>query len=203
MIRLAHTQKANILQTRCELLSVLSLDQTPSNCVCSKKPEECTYEALKTKLNVQFGVKRLVLVKRYHLYNYKQTDGQSLTDYLAELLRLSATCDWSEQQIADNLCDKFVIGLKNKGLLQQLLMKDHKKPLVELFQLALTFEAAEKESLKQADGSSASNSTTVATTRNRNSSGSHMQRRQLPCQPQVQSGTNNSNVTLLCASCGV
>ena len=58
-----------------------------------KKPEECSYETLKTKLDAQYGVKRLVLVERYHFYNYKQTDGQSLTDYLAELCRLSATCD--------------------------------------------------------------------------------------------------------------
>ena len=49
-----------------------------------------------------------------HFYNYKQTDGQSLTDYLPELRRLSATCDWTEPQIADNLRDKFVMGLKNE-----------------------------------------------------------------------------------------
>ena len=36
------------------------------------------------------------------------------------------------------------MGLKNECLLQQLLTKDHKKPLEELFQLASTFEAAEK-----------------------------------------------------------
>ena len=71
-----------------------------------KKPEECMYDALKMKLDAQYGVKRLVLVERYHFYNYKQTDGQSLTDYLAEPHRLSATCDWTEPQIADNLHDK-------------------------------------------------------------------------------------------------
>ena len=40
-----------------------------------KKPEECTYDALKTKLDAQYGIKRLVLVERYHFYNYKQTEG--------------------------------------------------------------------------------------------------------------------------------
>ena len=80
-----------------------------------KKPEECTYDSLKTKLDIQYGVKRLVLIERYHFYNYKQTDGQSLTDYLAELCQLSATCDWTELQIADNLRDKFVMGLKNEA----------------------------------------------------------------------------------------
>ena len=83
-----------------------------------KKPEKCTYDTLKTKLDAQYSVKRLILVERYHFYNHKLTDGQSLTDYLAELCRLSATCDWTEPQIADNLCDKFVMGLKNERLLQ-------------------------------------------------------------------------------------
>ena len=81
-----------------------------------KKPEECTYDALKMKLDAQYGVKRLVLVERYHFYNYKQADGQSLTDYLAELRHLAATCDWEESQMADNLRDKFVMGLKNERL---------------------------------------------------------------------------------------
>ena len=164
-----------------------------------KKPEECTYNALKTKLDAQYGVKRLVLVERYHFYNYKQADDQSLTDNLAELCRLSATCDWTEPQITDNLRDKFVMGLKNERLLQQLLTKDHKKPLEELFQLALTFEAAEKESLKRADASSASEGATVGATRNgrnfKQRSGS--QGRKKP--PHQTSGTNSSHS---CASCG-
>ena len=71
-----------------------------------KKPEECMYDALKMNLDAQYEVKRLVLVECYHFYNYKQTDSQSLTDYLDELHRLSATCDWTEPQIADNLHDK-------------------------------------------------------------------------------------------------
>ena len=47
-------------------------------------------------------------------------------------------------------------------ILQQLLTKDHKKPLEELFQLALMFKAANKETLKRADTSSASDGTTLS-----------------------------------------
>jgi len=63
-------------------------------------PEDCGYKA---KLNAQ--------------YNYKQSDGQSLTDYLAELHHLSANCDWTAQKLANNLHDRFVICLKNECLL--------------------------------------------------------------------------------------
>ena len=97
------------------------------------KPEESTYEALKEKLDRQFGVKKLVLAERFHFYSYKQAKTQSLTDYVAELHKLALTCDWNEAQLADNLRDKFVMGLYNERLLQQLLTHDHKKPLEDLF----------------------------------------------------------------------
>ena len=80
--------------------------------LCSPvKPEECSYETLKMKLNRQFGVKKLVLTERYRFYAHKQHDKQSLSDYLAELRRLASTCQWSEGYLADNLHDKFVMGL--------------------------------------------------------------------------------------------
>ena len=45
------------------------------------------------------------------------------------------------------------MGLRNERLLQQLLSQDHKKPLDDLLELARTFEAAERESLKRASDS--------------------------------------------------
>ena len=117
------------------------------------KPEECTYETLKTKLNSQFGVKKLVLAERYRFYVYKQQDKQSLSEYLAELRRLASTCQWSEEYLADNLRDKFVMGLRNERLLQQLLTQDHTKSLDDLFQLAITFEAAERETVQRSQTS--------------------------------------------------
>jgi len=48
--------------------------------------------------------------------------------------------------------------LYNECLLQQLLTQDHKTSLEDLFQQALTFEAAEQESLKCAESGTAANS---------------------------------------------
>ena len=39
-----------------------------------KKPEECTYETLKAKMDAQYGIKRLVLAKRYRFYKCKQQE---------------------------------------------------------------------------------------------------------------------------------
>ena len=60
---------------------------------------------------------------------------------------LASTCQWKAAALG-NLCDKFVMGLHNERLLQQLLTQDHTKSLNQLFQLAATFEAAENEALK-------------------------------------------------------
>ena len=106
---------------------------------------------MKAKLDTQYGTKKIVLAKRYRFYNYKQSEGQSLTDYIAELRWLAATCEWSEEHLGENLRDKFVMGLRNERLLQQLLTQDHKKPLADLLELAGTFEAAEREIVKQCD----------------------------------------------------
>ena len=61
------------------------------------------------------------------------------------------TCEWSEEHLGENLCDKLVMGLQNKCLLQQLLIQNHKKPLVDLLELAGTFEVAKRKTVKQSD----------------------------------------------------
>ena len=105
----------------------------------------------------------------YRFYNYKQQEGQLLVNYIAELCRLAATFEWTElteAQLAENICEKFVMGLHNECLFQKLLSQDH-KTLEELLELAHTFEAAEHESLKRADndhGKKESDAGTVAAT---------------------------------------
>ena len=47
--------------------------------------------------------KKLVLVERYRFYSYKQLERQSLSDYTAELCHLMATCNWSAEQLEDNM----------------------------------------------------------------------------------------------------
>ena len=57
-------------------------------------------------MDAQYDVKRLVLAERYRFYKCKQQEGQSLAIYLAELRKLAVTCDWTEEQLANNLRDK-------------------------------------------------------------------------------------------------
>ena len=84
--------------------------------------------------------------------------------YLAEVWKLATTCDWTEAHLTENLQDKFVMGLHNECLLQQLLTQDHKKPLDDLFQLAIILEATEMESFRQAKDSSDRNTAASSVT---------------------------------------
>ena len=88
-----------------------------------------------------------------------------MTGYITELRRLAITCEWSEEHLDDNLHDKFVMGLRNEQLPQQLLTQDHTKPLVEFIELTRTFKAAKWESFKRVDTSK--NETTVAASKTR------------------------------------
>ena len=172
------------------------IDSATFKLLCSlcapRKPEELNLEELQSKLDAQFGTKRLVLAECYRFYRYKQLEGQSLADYIAELRHLAVTCDWTAEQLADNIRDKFVMGLRNERLLQQLLTQDHKKPLEELLELARVFEAAEHESLKRVDADKKEDN--VAVTK---SGGTRVARKAT----QRSSGGKNQQSSR-CASCG-
>ena len=136
------------------------------------KPEECTYETLKTKLNS----------------------------------RLASTCQWSEGYLADNLRDKFVMGLRNERLLQQLLTQDHTKSLDNLFQLAITFEAAERETVQRSQTNANGTDSSVSAVKNpRPYRGTQNKQPQsgLPRKQQNNSKQQTRNQqTHKCASCG-
>ena len=171
-----------------------------------EKPEESDYKTLKEKLDRQFGVKKLVLAERFRFYSYKQSKTQSLTDYVAELRKLALTCDWNEAQLADNLRDKFVMGLYNERLLQQLLTHDHKKSLEDLFQHALTFEAAEQESLKRAetaDNTSTVNALNQQPRRNRSAKATtNRNSNKHPAERKIQNAEQQYQCPRECSSCG-
>ena len=88
-------------------------------------------------------------------------------DYIMELRHIAATCDWTKAQLDNNIHDKFIMGLHNEYLLQQLLSQDHKKPLDDLLELAHTFKAAKCELLKVASDSDkrSTDSSSVAATK--------------------------------------
>ena len=70
------------------------------------------------------------------------------------------------KKLADNLRDKFVMGLQNERLLQQLLTQDHTKSLDDLFQLAVTFEAAKHETVQRSQTNVTGSDSAVSAVKN-------------------------------------
>ena len=66
------------------------IDSSTFKLLCSlcapNKPKEFSLEQLQAKLHQQFGTKKLVLAEHYRFYSYKQLEGQSLSEYIAELV---------------------------------------------------------------------------------------------------------------------
>ena len=92
------------------------------------------------------------------------------------------------------------MGLRNERLLQQLLTQDHTKPLVELIELARTFEAAERESFKRVDASK--NETTVAASKTRMQGHSRTPSRRSTSERKTTQAGGEVLQSLHCASCG-
>ena len=89
------------------------------------------------------------------------------------------------------------MGLRNERLLQQLL---NRKPLTELVELAHTFEAAERESLKRVD-TNKSNATVAASSKAK-SQGQPPKSTKSNRQRPVGDHQATGNSPLQCASCG-
>ena len=66
-----------------------------------------------------------------------------MADYLAELRRLTATCEFSNF-LNKALCDQFVCGLSNSAM-QQRLLSEPNLDLAKACELAQGMEAAQKD----------------------------------------------------------
>ena len=94
------------------------------------------------------------------------------------------------------------MGLKNERILQQLLTQDHTKSLDELFQLATTIEAAERETVKRSevDRTTEEEPSVSALRNSRPPKGTQNKQSRLPRRQQQRAPRKQH--TGKCASCG-
>ena len=81
-----------------------------------------------------------VTSKGFRFHRRDQRSGESVTDILAELRRLSINCQFGDY-LDQVLCDCFVYGLHSSGM--QLAVTDD-LPLKKAVDQALVYEAADK-----------------------------------------------------------
>ena len=83
-------------------------------------PKENTFDQLAKTLKEHLEPKPQTIVERFHFHRRNQEQSESVLDYIAELRRLSATCDFGGY-LNEVLRDRFVCGLSNEATQKRLL----------------------------------------------------------------------------------
>ena len=110
--------------------------------IAPTKPSAKSYKDLCELVEGHVAPKPIVIAERYNFYKRTQKEDENVSDYLAELRRLSETCDFGtflEQAIRDML----VIGLKDRNA-QKKLLSEKELDVKKAFEISLSYEMASK-----------------------------------------------------------
>ena len=103
-----------------------------------------TLVQLTTMLMNHYSPKPLLIAQQYHFNRRNQQEGESIVDYLAELRRLAATCNFGDQ-LNTSLRNRLVCGLNNAGA-QRRLFTEADLTLEKALAIAQGMETAEANS---------------------------------------------------------
>ena len=140
---------------RAVLLSVCggSVYQLIRNLVAPGKPADKSFSELVTLVRTHFRPSPSVTVQRYNFNSRSQRDGESVSQFVAELRRLSEHCDFGNT-LEDMLRDRLVCGIRDIRV-QRRLLAEPGLTFTKAFGLAQSAELAEKnvQDLQQSEGS--------------------------------------------------
>ena len=86
------------------------------NLLAPQKPSERTLAELRTALSTHFEPKRVVVAERFHFYRRNQAAGESISEFVAELRKLSTHCQFAAgDQLSEALRDRLVCGLRSES----------------------------------------------------------------------------------------
>ncbi len=77
-----------------------------------EKPADKTFQQIVDILNEHLNPKPLVIAERFRFHKRNQAKGESVSEYIAELRRLSEHCQFGAG-LADALRDRLVCGMHN------------------------------------------------------------------------------------------
>ena len=110
--------------------------------VSPEKPENKSFEDLKSLLENHYSPEPIVIAERFNFYQRNQKSGESIADYVACLRRLASTCKF-KTFLSEALRDKLVCGLNSEAIQKSLLAKKD-LTLETAMDIALGMEAAAK-----------------------------------------------------------
>lgn len=113
------------------------------NLTAPDKPSTKTYEDLVTLLRNHLTPKPLIIAERFRFHKRSQHDGETVTQYLAELRKLAEYCDFGAN-LNDSLRDRFVCGLKAENI-QKRLLSEAQLTLTKALEMAVAMETGTKD----------------------------------------------------------
>ena len=100
------------------------------NLLAPDLPGSKTFADLKTMLKSHFTTKPSVIAEHFYFHRQKQATGETATDFIAELRKLSLHCDY-ETHLDEALRDQFVSGLRSEAM-HKWLLSSHSRELWRL-----------------------------------------------------------------------
>ncbi|GFY08255.1 transposon Tf2-9 polyprotein [Trichonephila clavipes] len=119
------------------------LYQLLKNLLAPDIPSDQTLDKLKDALKKHLTPKPLIIPSRHKFLNRKQTEGEGISTYIAELRALAMNCDYDKDMLNIMLRDVFVSGLRDKMILDRLFEEDNNY-LEKTLNIALAMEKAFK-----------------------------------------------------------
>lgn len=114
--------------------------------LCSpKKPAEMTFKEVVEVMGKHLEPTPSVLAERFRFRQYRQVKGQTVAQYVAELKKMARFCGF-EATLDENMRDQFVCGLSS-DIIRQRLFAETKINFAKSVSLALSLEAAERDSV--------------------------------------------------------
>ena len=118
--------------------------------VSPDKVTDFTYSVLVEKARAHFNPKPSPIVKRYEFNTRRQGENEVVATYIAELRKIAEFCDYGPV-LADMLRDRLICGIANKTV-QRHLLQEPALSFEKVLDLALSAEAAEKDSRRLTGG---------------------------------------------------
>ena len=117
--------------------------QLVKNPLAPAKPTKNTFTDIVAVLKEHWQPKPSEIVQQYNLCSRLQKEGQSIADYVADLLyRLLEHCGFKENTFDDMLCDRLVCGVKDTCI-QKKLLTESDLTFKKTYRMVQAVEAAE------------------------------------------------------------
>ncbi|CAB4038190.1 Retrovirus-related Pol poly from transposon, partial [Paramuricea clavata] len=134
--RIQHFFAANDVDDNHQVPTLLSL-------LLPEKPADENFDEIVSTLQKHLNTKPLEIAERFRFYKRNQQEGESILNYIAELKKLTAHCNFGSN-LEETLRDRLVCGLSNQQI-QKRLLAESKLKFSKAVDIAVAMETATRD----------------------------------------------------------